>query len=116
MKMRIIALMGVAFIFSFVGCKKFRMEPNVPDCIQNSAKDKTKDVSNIYASILEYEFQNNVLYVFDLNAGETDARAEIYSSTCSIYGYLGGPEKNVMVNGEDFKSAVFKRRVWPLKN
>lgn len=92
------------------------MEKGVPDCIEASAKEKTKSTKSNYATILEYEFQNQIVYVFDLNAGETDARADIYTASCSFFGYLGGPEKNTIVNGEDFKSAVFKRKVWPLKN
>lgn len=88
----------------------------MPECIKEKAKIQTKEVKSTYASILEYEFQNKILYVFDLQAGETDSKADIYDSDCRFYGYLGGPEKNKVINGEDFTNAVFKRRVWPAKN
>jgi hypothetical protein len=104
------------FIFALTACKKFRIESNVPACIEESAKEKTKSTTSVYATILEYEFQSKLVYVFDLNAGETDSRAEIYSADCKLLGILGGPEKNTIINGEEFKNATFKRKVWPAKN
>lgn len=92
------------------------MESNVPDCIMSKAKTETRDTKSVYASILEYEFQSGIVYVFDLEAGNADAKADIYRSDCVYLGYLGGIEGNRQINGEDFSNAVFKRKVWPLKN
>lgn len=113
-KFKILTLILVALAAG--SCKKFRMEANVPECIEKRAKDETKDSRSVYASILEYEFQSMIVYVFDLQAGDADAQAHIYKSDCVYLGYLGGIEGNRMINGEDFGSAVFKRKVWPLKN
>lgn len=115
MKLPQLTLLLIIF-FSVGSCKKFRMEANVPDCIVKTAKEKTKSTTSAYASILEYEFQNNLVYVFDLDAGTTNAIAEVLNSDCVIIGYLGGTDGNRTINGEDFSKATLKRRVWPTKN
>lgn len=114
--MKKLFLSAILVLFVLGACKKFKIEPNVPSCIKNTAKEKTKSTTSAYASILEYGFQNQTVYVFDLDAGTTNARADIYNSNCEIIGYLGGVDGNRTVNGEDFSNAVFKRKVWPIKN
>lgn len=100
---------------TLAACKKFDIEPGAPECIKNTARERTKDVNSEYATILEYEFQGKLVYVFDLNAGNPDSQADIFDSNCTLLGYLGGISGNRIINGEDFSNAVFKRKIWPIK-
>jgi hypothetical protein len=91
------------------------MEKDVPPCIETSTKERVKEVTNVNAVVLEYEFQNQLVYVYDLDPDNADSKADILNTDCQSIGYLGGLERNREVNGEDFSSAVFKRKVWPGK-
>jgi hypothetical protein len=102
-------------IICSTGCKKFRMEKDVPACLEKTTEEKVKSVTNDFAVVLEYEFQGALVYVFDLDPGNADSRADIYNDQCQEIGYLGGQERNREVLGEDFASAKFKRQVWPTK-
>ncbi len=102
-------------ILTIASCKKFDIEPGAPECIKNAARERTKDVNSEYATILEYEFQGKLVYVFDLSAGTPDSQADIFDSNCTLLGYLGGISGNRIINGEDFSTAIFKRKIWPIK-
>ena len=105
----------ILLVAALSSCKKFDIEPGAPDCIKNTARERTKDVNSEYATILEYEFQGKLVYVFDLDAGAPDSQADIFDTNCTLLGRLGGIAGNRIINGEDFASAIFKRKIWPLK-
>ncbi|MCC7299328.1 MAG: hypothetical protein IT244_13420 [Bacteroidia bacterium] len=113
MKLPVFLLLSAVFAFS--ACKKFKIEDDIPPCIEESAKEKTKSVSSEYATILEYEFQGNIVYVFDLEAGQNNSSADIFNTSCEKIGYLGGVDQNKEVLGEPFTNAKFIRRIWPTK-
>jgi hypothetical protein len=54
------------------------------------------------ASVLEYEFQNEVVYVFNHGECIADHASAVVNYDCDTLGFLGGFAGNTEINGKDF--------------
>lgn len=111
--MKALIIIAIAVI-GFTACNKLDIEKDVPNVI----KDKIETFSESSticsdAEVNEYRFQGNIVYVFDpgINCG-ADMTSEVVSSDGETLGYLGGFSGNTTINGDNFDTATFLRRVW----
>ena len=101
------------------GCKKdeVRLESS-PACIGEKAQQFAKGSScktgprTTGASVKEYTFQNQLVYVFNPGNCGADEAAAVLDEHCRSVGFLGGFGGNTQINGESFNKAEFKRTIW----
>jgi len=106
---KIFALLLLATIS--VSCSD--IEKDVPDCIQSEIRDFRSNLTcDEGATVEEYLFQGQMVYVFDPGTCGADMTSEVISEGCETIGYLGGISGNTIINGESFSNAVYQRTVW----
>ena len=88
-------------------CKK-----NTPQCITSDTSDFKKSCCSSGASVKEYDFQGNQVYVFDPGTCGADQTSEVKNDKCGSLGFLGGITGNTKINGEDFSNAKYRKTVW----
>ncbi|MBG8555604.1 DUF6970 domain-containing protein [Hymenobacter guriensis] len=105
-----ILLLSVGLLTS---CEKVDIAKNTPECIEDKIRDFAKDdPCEEGASVKEYLFQNELVYVFSLGNCVNDASEEVRDDDCTTLGYIGGLAGNRKINGADFSQAEYKRTVW----
>ncbi|MET4107143.1 hypothetical protein [Hymenobacter sp. UYP22] len=100
-------------------CDEFDIAKNTPACVRTQTEEfargaascKTDD-HTIGASVKEYRFQNQTVYVLDMGNCIADGSAEVISENCQRLGFLGGFVGNTTINGESFSKAEYKRTIW----
>ncbi len=100
---------SILFLFGLllVSCKK-----EIPGCLNSKIDDHKKSACTNGASVKEYSFQGNAVYVFDPGICGADMTSEVTDTECKNLGYLGGIIGNTKINGEEFSNAKFKKTVW----
>jgi hypothetical protein len=107
MKKISIILITLAMIFS--SCEK--KEKITPACITD--KINNYGFCETGASVTQYLFQGEILFVFNPGNCGSDMTADIYNESCISIGYLGGNAGNNIVNGVLFtKVAKFQKTIW----
>jgi hypothetical protein len=97
----------------FVNCKK--IEIDTPDCITDLIANTEHNVfmCETGASVDEYLFQGNLVYVIEPGNCGDDMLAPVFDSNCKMIGALGGFAGNILINDVRFdKYAVFQRKIW----
>jgi hypothetical protein len=101
---------SIYLLFVLVSCKKFNQ---ISDCIDSKVKEFKTSVNFQGASVQEYNFQGQFVYVFDDGSSVVDGMAAVYDGNCEYLGGLGGFTGNSKINGVNFYSnAKYRRTIW----
>jgi hypothetical protein len=95
-----------------MSCSKSKVENQIPGCI--SYKIEVFKTSSMCADahVDRYLFQNKSVFVFEEGSCGADFSANVYDVNCQLLGSLGGFAGNLMINGENFSTAIFEKTVW----
>ncbi|MDZ4824714.1 MAG: hypothetical protein SH856_14750 [Flavobacteriales bacterium] len=110
--MKALAILLAIVVSSFTGCDKLDIASGTPRCVEKKIKDYNETSSCYNASVQEYTFQGKTVYVFEPGTCSADMTSELIDSDCNTLGHLGGIAGNIQINGEEFSSATFIRKVW----
>jgi hypothetical protein len=102
-----VLLFGLLF---FSNCQK-KEEP-FPDCIQSEIAAFSNNSCEHGASIKQYVFQGQTVFVFGPGHCGADLSAGVVDKNCKYLGDLGGITGNTRINGEEFSNAKYIRTVW----
>ena len=110
----ILRLLGITIIISSMySCEK--IESDVSDCIKESIRDYAKSsiICDSGASVAEFSFQDQLVYVFNPGTCGADMGADVYNDACEKIGFLGGIAGITEINGVRFyEVAIFNRNIW----
>lgn len=100
-------------------CEEFAIAKNTPACIRTQTEEFARGASSCKtndrttgASVKEYRFQNQMVYVLDMGNCIVDGSAEVIGENCQRLGFLGGFAGSTTINGESFSKAEYKRTIW----
>ncbi|MCA8831140.1 DUF6970 domain-containing protein [Hymenobacter pini] len=99
-------------------CDEVDVAKDTPTCVRTKVEELAQqapcktDANTIGASVKEYWFQNQTVYVLDYGSCIADGSATVISENCQKLGFLGGFGGNTTVNGEPFANAEYKRTIW----
>ncbi|RSK46965.1 DUF6970 domain-containing protein [Hymenobacter rigui] len=99
-------------------CDEVDIAKNTPTCIRTQTEEFarsaacTTDNRTIGASVKEYRFQGQTVYVLDQGSCISDGSAQVISENCQRLGFLGGFAGNTIINGESFDKAEYQRTIW----
>jgi len=102
----------LSFLFMATGCEKNKLETIPSECLASSIRAFKRESLCSDASVKEYRFQQQLVYVFDLGTCGADLSAKVTDIACNSIGMLGGISGNTMINGESFANATFIRTIW----
>lgn len=107
--MRIVV--SICLLLALIACKK---TVAVSDCIQSKVDEfKASEPCSSGASIKEYIFQNELVYVFEDGSCLSERGAAVWDANCSYLGYLGGFIVNTKIKGVNFETnATYIRTIW----
>ena len=110
--MKKIHLFVFALVLFSISCEKIE---DCPDCVKNKVKEFAKKniCTDGTASVGEYIFQDQYVYVFSDGTCGADMGAAVYTNECVYLGFLGGLAGNLTINGVVFyDSAIFQKEIW----
>ncbi|WP_139923771.1 hypothetical protein [Hymenobacter sp. DG01] len=111
MKKALYPMLAAALFLS--ACDEADIEKGTPSCIRQKTINLERDTPcDEGAYVKEYFFQGKTVYMFDSGNCIADGSAEVTDADCNTLGYLGGFGGNGKINGEDFRSAEYKRTIW----
>ncbi|OJV55575.1 MAG: hypothetical protein BGO31_19665 [Bacteroidetes bacterium 43-16] len=95
-------------------CNKSETITGGSACIKSQVKEfRRGDVCSGSASVKQYTFQNQQVYVFDQGTCGADYTQAVLNENCEIIGYLGGIAGNGTINGENFcDNATYVSTIW----
>lgn len=103
-------LISICLMFCLIGCKK---SSTLSECIQSKVNEFKASVTFSNASVKEYSFQGELVYVFDDGSAVVDGASSVLDKDCNYLGVLGGFTGNTKINGLDFYSnSKFKKTIW----
>jgi len=105
----IVAIFIISFAALFSGCKK---TDTVPECLQSEIEEFTNYSCENGASVNEYKFQGELVYVFNYGFCGADLPGGVIDRNCNPIGSLGGFTGNTQVRGDDFSTAIYIRTIW----
>ena len=100
-------------ILLLAACEK--IDNGAPDCIKHLIKHHQDKMwlCEKGASVNQYSFQDQFVYVFDPGTCGADMQAPVYNESCELLGNLGGFVGNLIINGERFdQKATFIKTIW----
>jgi|TARA_B110000093_G_scaffold183434_1_gene234924 hypothetical protein len=104
------SLFLLVFLFALISCNKIK---RTPVCIQDKIYEfQENSICDSGSAVLEYDFQDKIVYVFEQGSCGADLSAAVLNSKCIILGNLGGFTGNSEINGEAFSNASFRRTIW----
>jgi len=99
---------GFAFLFMAFQCNKH----SASACINQKIAAFQSDCCANGASVVEYTFQQQHVFVFNYGSCGADLPAYVLTENCDTLGFLGGIAGNTIINGDDFSSANQVGVVW----
>jgi hypothetical protein len=81
-------------------------------CLNAKISSFQNDCCASGASVKEYTFQQESVFVFDQGPCGADFASYVLTSNCDTLGFLGGFAGNTVINGEEFSNAVLVGTVW----
>ena len=111
--MKTLNLLIVLSFILFPSCEK--IEPDAPHCIKEIIRNHNHDVflCESGASVKQYSFQGNYVYVFHPGSCGADLVSPVYSSNCEYLGGLGGFTGNMLINGIRFdQNSSYIKTIW----
>jgi hypothetical protein len=108
--MKKIYLLFVALVFIGMSCEK----DDISDCLQQKIDEFANGdyACETGASVKQYVFQNETVYVFDPGLCGADFFSEVIDENCNTLGQLGGIEGNTEINGGNFSEATYIKTIW----
>jgi len=110
--MKKILVFVFAVVLLSISCEKIE---DCPDCVKNRVKEFAKNhiCTDGTASVGEYIFQDQYVYVFSDGTCGADMGAAVYTDKCVYLGFLGGFAGNLKINGVVFHDiAIFQKEIW----
>lgn len=107
-------LIVVSFLFS--ACAKKTHSTRATSPLQTEINNFEKNTTCESAKISEYEFQSQLVYVFDPGKCGADMTSNVTDKQGKSLGQLGGFIGNTQINGKDFSTAKFMKIVWKKTN
>ena len=104
------SLLATSLILLSFQCGKGN--PTFPTCIQDKIPLFSSQACDSGATIKEYIFQNEHVFVFDFGPCGADMALPVLNSSCDTLGFLGGFVGNTIINNEDFSHGVYLSTVW----
>jgi hypothetical protein len=111
--MKTLNLLIFLSFFLFTACEK--IEKDAPSCIKDLIRNHKKVVllCETGASVKQYSFQGDYVYVFDPGNCGADMNAPVYSSNCEYLGGLGGFTGNLLIKGVRFdQNSTYIKTIW----
>lgn len=107
-------IIGIAGLLSFASCNKSEKISGGSACIRNKIQRfSNSDVCDGSATVKQYTFQNQNVYVFDQGTCGADFAQPILNENCDTLGFLGGISGNGMINGQNFYTdATYISTIW----
>jgi hypothetical protein len=81
-------------------------------CINSKINAFQNECCDQGASVEEYTFQQEQVFVFNMGTCGADLPAYVLTSNCDTLGFLGGIAGNTTINGENFSNASLVGTVW----
>jgi hypothetical protein len=81
-------------------------------CINSKINAFQNECCDQGASVEEYTFQQEQVFVFNMGTCGADFPAYVLTSNCDTLGFLGGIAGNTTINGENFSNASLVGTVW----
>jgi hypothetical protein len=106
------ALLLFSALAFFTGCRKEEAVSSLPACLQDRISGFRSQSLCADATVDEYRFQSQTVYVFNHGSCGADLTAEVVDAQCQPLGMLGGIAGNTRINGVDFSAAQWVRTVW----
>lgn len=110
--MKIAAILLMFAVVAFTGCNKIDVEKGTPKCVVKAIKEFEEYSLCNDASVEEYNFQGESVFVFQHGTCGRDVSAKVMDSDCNVLGQLGGLDGNDEINGASFSSATFIKTTW----
>ncbi|HSR37951.1 MAG TPA: hypothetical protein VLL95_03475 [Phnomibacter sp.] len=104
-----ILITGLALL---AGCEKTTDDWRTSPCVASQIRAFKNESICGNAAVLEFRFQQKLVYVFSNGNCVADVPAKVIDNACQTLGMLGGFPDNQMINGELFSNATFIRTVW----
>lgn len=104
--------LAILFVVALSACKHLDVPEKAPSCIERKVTEFLPETCETGASVKEYLFQNQHVFVFDHGNCGADMTSEVTDANCTTLGFLGGITGNTQINGEEFSSATLIRTVW----
>ena len=104
--MRILGLLLLSCLFYC--CHFEEIEQEHGDCMtaKISAFKLSPEACTDGASIYTYQFQGNLVYIFNPGSCTADFFSNVYDKDCNLVCSLGGIAGNITCNGEKFSDAA----------
>jgi Domain of unknown function (DUF6970) len=110
MKLIIAIILG---LYLFSGCQKDNNTgKEVPLCISAKIDTFKNHSCAIGASVKQYTFNGETVFVFDPGGCGADMSADVEDAACTNLGFLGGFNGNTKIQGVEFSTAVYIRTIW----
>ncbi|MFT4533337.1 MAG: hypothetical protein ACJA1A_000582 [Saprospiraceae bacterium] len=110
LKSRITILLLLLLAINF-GCSEDYGD--VPECIKDEIEVFKKDACDEVSSIRLYQFQQQEVYLFDLQSCFDDGASNVISNECEVLGILGTEAGFDGIKGVNFfENATLIRVVW----
>jgi len=110
--MKSIKLLLIVSLLALIGCEE--IDKDCPDCIFKKTKEFVKNpICDTGASVSEWLFQGEYVYVFADGTCGADIGASVYNQNCEFLEYLGGFAGYTEINGVDFyQNATRLKIIW----
>ncbi|MFT5822278.1 MAG: hypothetical protein ACI8ZM_003534 [Crocinitomix sp.] len=96
-------LSSLIILVAIISCSTNDSKALEPSCLADQVTYFTEnEACNSDASVREYEFQEEVVYVFDRGNCLDDAAHPVVNYDCDTIGYLEGFAGITKINGEEF--------------
>lgn len=108
-------LLMIAGLLSLSACIKSDKITGGSDCIKAKvvAFKKGPEVCNSGATVKQFTFQNQNVYVFDQGTCGADFAQPVLNENCDTLGFLGGIAGNGTINGQNFyTTASYESTIW----
>ncbi len=108
------SFLPLAIILGVVlGCSKPEPDNNVTACILEKISTFEKEIAcEKSATVKEYQYQDQTLYVFDPGTCGMDLASEVVDKSCVSMGFLNGISGNTTINGDNFSKAIYMKTIW----
>ncbi|NOQ74690.1 MAG: hypothetical protein GQ574_21940 [Crocinitomix sp.] len=104
----------IIILLAIVSCNNKHPQIVEPPCVADQViYFSENEACDTGASVREYNFEKDVVYVFDHGICPADFEHAVVNYDCDTIGYLGGLAENTEINGKEFyEKAEFVRTLF----
>jgi hypothetical protein len=95
-----------------ISCRRVEVEFGVPTCIRKKIEVFSRYACKTGANVIEYKFNNKLVYVFSQGNCVEKMNAEVMDSNCNSLGFVENSSSNIIENKQFDTEAIFNRIVW----